>query len=65
LIEPGWHGHLTIEVGNLNPCQVEVYALEGIAQVEFEWLAGRPERTYADKYGKYIGQLTPTPAKVK
>lgn len=65
-IEPGWRGHLTLEIGNLSPNPVEVYAGEGIAQVEFETLLQPTEEDYGDKIGKYQDQeAAPTPARVK
>ncbi len=65
-LEPGWHGHLTIEISNITPCPALVYAWEGIAQLEFETLTGVPDATYEQKAGKYQGQSsTPVPARVK
>lgn len=65
-LEPGWHGHLTLEIANITPCPVEVYVAEGIAQLEFETLAGEPETDYAQKNGKYQGQQAePVIGKVK
>lgn len=54
-LEPGWEGHLTIEISNSSDSDVMVYAAEGIAQLLF--LRGeRPEITYDDRAGKYQGQ---------
>jgi dCTP deaminase len=54
-LEPGWEGHVTIEISNATPLPAKVYANEGIAQVVF--LEGeRPEVSYADKSGKYQHQ---------
>lgn len=54
-LEPGWEGHVTIEIGNATSLPAKVYAEEGIAQVLF--LEGAsPEISYADKEGKYQGQ---------
>lgn len=65
-LEPGWHGHLTIEISNITPCPALVYAGEGIAQLEFELLTGPPEMDYEAKAGKYQGQSSsPEPARVK
>ncbi len=64
-LEPGWEGHLTIEIANTNPSPVCVYTMEGIAQLELEQLDALPEVSYADKHGIYMGQIEVTPAKVK
>ncbi len=54
-LEPGWEGHVTIEIGNATTLPAKVYAHEGIAQVVF--LKGEaPEVSYADKQGKYQEQ---------
>lgn len=60
-LEPGWCGHLTIEIGNITPCPAVVYVMEGIAQLEFEGVLP-PEKTYAGK--KYQGQVGVVPARV-
>jgi dCTP deaminase len=54
-LEPGWEGHVTIEIGNGTPLPAKVYAEEGIAQVVF--LQGDPpEVSYDQKEGKYQSQ---------
>lgn len=54
-LEPGWCGHVTIEMSNTTYLPVMVYAHEGIAQVLF--IEGeRPATTYADRGGKYQNQ---------
>ncbi|MEF8815230.1 MAG: dCTP deaminase [Salinibacter sp.] len=54
-LEPGWEGHVTIEIGNGTPLPAKVYAEEGIAQVVF--LQGEtPEVSYEEKKGKYQRQ---------
>jgi len=61
--EPGWAGHVTIEISNTTPLPARIYADEGIAQAIF--LRGqRPATTYADKQGKYQNQTDITLAKV-
>lgn len=60
-LEPGWCGHLTIEIGNITPCPAVVYVLEGIAQVEFEQIEP-PDKDYSGK--KYQNQVGVTPARV-
>lgn len=54
-LEPGWSGHLTLEISNSSDSDVRVYAGEGIAQLLF-YRGDRPEVTYADRHGKYQGQ---------
>jgi dCTP deaminase len=54
-LEPGWRGHVTIELSNTNTVPVRVYANEGIAQCLF-FRGERPVITYADRSGKYQGQ---------
>jgi dCTP deaminase len=65
-LEPGWEGHLTIEIANTSPCEVWLYAGEGIAQLGFELLLSEPEVDYAQKKGKYNKQgPEPTTARTK
>jgi len=54
-LEPGWEGHVTIEISNATPLPAKVYANEGIAQVLF-FQGEQPEVSYADKQGKYQHQ---------
>ncbi|MFB6098554.1 MAG: dCTP deaminase [Salinibacter sp.] len=54
-LEPGWEGHVTIEIGNGTPLPAKVYAHEGIAQVVF-FRGERPEVAYDEKEGKYQQQ---------
>jgi len=56
VLEPGWEGHITIEISNTTPLPARIYANEGIAQVLF--FKGDEDCTtsYADRDGKYQGQ---------
>ncbi|MCY4353288.1 MAG: hypothetical protein OXC09_00635 [Truepera sp.] len=54
-LEPGWEGHVTLELSNTTPLPAKVYANEGIVQLLF-FQGERPEVTYADRKGKYQGQ---------
>jgi dCTP deaminase len=54
-LEPGWEGHVTLELSNTTPLPAKVYANEGIVQLLF-FQGDRPEITYADRQGKYQGQ---------
>jgi dCTP deaminase len=61
--EPGWEGHVTIEISNTTPLPAKVYANEGIAQVLF-FEGEQPEVSYADRHGKYQAQTGITLARV-
>jgi dCTP deaminase len=63
-LEPGWRGRVTIEIGNMTPLPAKIYADEGIAQVLFLTLAGRPEKDYSEKDGLYQDQQGLTLPKV-
>jgi len=54
-LEPGWEGHVTLELSNTTPLPAKVYAHEGIVQLLF-FQGERPETTYAERAGKYQGQ---------
>lgn len=61
--EPGWEGHVTIEISNTTPLPAKIYANEGIAQVLF-FGGEQPVISYADRQGKYQGQTGITVARV-
>lgn len=54
--EPGFEGHITIEISNTTPLPAKIYANEGIAQVLFLEGDEPCEISYADKKGKYQKQ---------
>ena len=56
-LEPEWEGQVTIEISNTTPLPAKVYANEGACQ--FLFLQGNEpcEISYADKSGKYMGQI--------
>jgi len=62
--EPEWEGHVTLEISNTTPLPAKVYANEGIAQVLFFESDEECETSYADKKGKYQGQMGVTPPKL-
>ncbi len=64
VIEPGWHGTITMEIANLHPVPVVLYPGEGIAQVVFLRTAGVPEKDYGQLGGLYQGQRGITPPRV-
>lgn len=62
-LEPGWEGHITIEISNTTPLPARIYINEGIAQALF--FEGEPcDVNYADRDGKYQGQIGVTLARV-
>jgi len=54
--EPGFEGHITIEISNTTPLPAKIYANEGIAQVLFLQGDEQCEITYSDRKGKYQNQ---------
>lgn len=55
-LEPGWEGHVTLELSNTTPLPAKVYANEGIAQFLFFKGSSPCEVSYADRAGKYMSQ---------
>ena len=62
--EPSWEGYVTLEISNTTPLPAKVYANEGLAQVLFFEADEECEISYADKKGKYQGQIGVTPPKL-
>ena len=62
-LEPEWEGHVTLEFSNTTPLPAKIYALEGVAQMLFYQSDEQCETTYAQRGGKYMGQLGVTPPK--
>lgn len=54
-IEPGWEGHITIEISNTTPNPCIIYAGEGIGQLLF-FKGEVPTVNYATRKGKYQNQ---------
>jgi deoxycytidine triphosphate deaminase/intein/homing endonuclease len=63
-LEPAWEGYVTIEVSNTTPLPARVYANEGIAQVLFFESDEDCLVSYADKSGKYQGQVGVVPPRM-
>jgi len=55
-LEPGWEGHVTIELTNPAPYSIIVYAFEGAAQVLFLGGEEAAEGGYVENGGRYQGQ---------
>ncbi len=62
--EPEWEGFVTLEISNTTPLPAKVYAHEGIAQVIFFQAEQECEVSYADRRGKYQGQVGVTPPRL-
>ncbi len=63
-LEPAWEGYVTIEVSNTTQLPARVYANEGIAQVLFLESDEQCMTSYADKAGKYQGQVGVVPPRL-
>ncbi|CAH2794512.1 MAG: Deoxycytidine triphosphate deaminase (EC [uncultured Caballeronia sp.] len=55
--EPEWEGYVTLEFSNTTPLPAKIYANEGVAQVLFFESDEICETSYADRRGKYQGQI--------
>lgn len=55
--EPEWEGCVTLEISNTTPLPAKIYANEGLAQVLFYEAGEMCETSYADRGGKYMGQV--------
>lgn len=62
-LEPGWEGHVTLELSNTTDLPSVVYVGEGICQFIF-YRGERPSVTYSDRAGKYMNQSGVTLARV-
>lgn len=56
-LEPEWEGYVTLEFSNTTPLPAKIYANEGVAQMLFFQSDEDCETSYADKGGKYQGQV--------
>lgn len=54
--EPGWEGHVTLEISNTTPLPAKIYANEGLCQVLFLESDEHCEISYKQKQGKYQNQ---------
>ncbi len=56
-LEPEWEGHVTLEFSNTTNLPAKIYANEGVAQVLFLESDEVCATSYADRSGKYQGQV--------
>jgi dCTP deaminase len=61
-IDPGWKGHLTLELSNVSKLPITLYHRMKIGQVSFLQLTSAAENLYGSKKlgSKYQGQQAPT-----
>ena len=64
-VDPGWHGHLTIELSNVAKLPITLYYKMKIGQISFLGLTSSVDRLYgaAELGSKYQGQTEPTASK--
>lgn len=66
VVDPGFHGTITLELANLGRKPVDLWRGMRIAQVMFGWTNSDPFHIYGDPElgNHYQGQSAPTPARV-
>ena len=64
-VDPGWKGHLTLELSNVSRFPVALYYRMAIGQISFLRLTSPAERVYGspELHSKYQGQSEPTASK--
>ena len=63
-LEPEWEGYVALEFSNTTPLPAKIYANEGVAQMLFFESDEVCETSYADRGGKYQGQMGVTLPKI-
>ena len=65
-VDPGWQGHLTLELSNVSSLPITLYHRMKIGQISFLRLTTPADRLYgsAELGSKYQGQQDPTPSRV-
>ena len=65
-VDPGWKGHLTLELSNVSQLPITLYHRMKIGQISFLRLTTPADRLYgsAELGSKYQGQQDPTASKV-
>ena len=64
-VDPGWRGHLTLELSNLSPLPITLYAGMRVSQLSFMQLTSKAEHPYGSGAigSKYQDQQEPTPSR--
>jgi len=64
-IDPGFEGHLTLEISNVANIPIALYPSMRVGQVSFTRLTSSAKKPYSQKRGsKYTGQMGPTVSKI-
>jgi len=66
-VDPGWDGHLTLELSNVNTIPITLYPRMRIGQLSFFPLSSPAQRPYgsAELGSSYQGQSGPTPSRYR
>jgi dCTP deaminase len=64
-IDPGWDGHVTLELSNVANLPITIYHGMKIGQISFMQLSEAADHPYGsgDLGSKYQGQMGPTPSR--
>ena len=64
-VDPGWKGHLTLELSNVSVLPITLYYRMKVSQISFLQLTTSAERPYGSKglNSKYQGQADPEPSR--
>lgn len=63
LVDPGFHGQLTLELFNMTDEPITLALLQPICQLTLHWTDTTPELTYGQANNHYQGQRGPTPSR--
>jgi len=62
-IDPGWDGHVTLELSNVANLPITIYEGMPIGQISFMRMDGLVENPYGSRGNKYQGQVEPPPSR--
>lgn len=65
-VDPGWDGHLTLELSNVSRLPLTLYKGMPIGQISFQYLSTPAENPYGSKAlrSRYQGQTEPTASRM-
>ncbi len=66
-VDPGWDGHITLELSNVNTIPITLYPRMRVGQLSFFPLSSPAERPYGSSElgSSYQGQTGPTPSRYR